>query len=90
MNDYEDRRFDIIKTIEKSCTETFGKLSPLDALYHKLSAFKIRLTKDMEEGMLRWEASIRKEIESNLVHKRKKYLSDGTLKTNALGENENE
>lgn len=79
------------QVIDTACLKTFGKLYPMDPLYHKFAIFKKDLVAEVEAGLLRWEAQMRRDIEENIraeVKKKKarRVYLDGRPYTDVIGQ----
>ena len=81
--DYESRRLDTAKLINKVIENVFGK-GPFTAdIYEKLRMLRYELSCSLEIETLKWEASIRNDYEKNKAYKRKN--QDGSYKTDYRG-----
>lgn len=91
MKDYDFRRIDLAQMIDAQFTKQFGKLYPDNPIYHKFAMFKKDIISEIEIGVLRWEAQMRRDIEEDImaqVKKRKarRVYMDGTPKTDVIGQ----
>lgn len=71
--DYESRRLNTSRIVNKAIKKTFGDVSPLTDLYFKVSRLNIMICEELEKESLVWETKIREEFDKKHKDRRNKW-----------------